>query len=678
MSRKAVLSLTLRALAGAIVLCTSILGILAVVHTAHARPSVPLSPRPVSARQASALRNPCPRFEPGSDVTQPPDLFSHDGVLNVSLSYNTIVDESDGFSTGNALQLFCFSTLDGKESPTLHVWPGDRLVIRVTNNIPKKTLILEPDGTINENQPAGTDNTTEAGMRVEKPCLDAVEHAASANIHFHGLNVAATCGQDDVLHTVINPGHTFTYNLQIPANEPPGLYWYHPHIHGINEGIVQGGATAAIVVEGVQNIQPAVADLPAQTLIIRDQPVPGYPTPVIGSEIPSWDISVNYVTIRSCQDSQPCDPSQFVGNFTPAVMHMKPSEKQFWRVVNSASHTAIDLQLLYDGKPQPLTIVGLDGVPVNSQDGTQPGKTFTQTDIPLAPAARAEFIITGPSASVQNAVFETLRVPTGPDGDNHPTRPLFTIQTSPEAPEPPVTIPRASALPWPQRFAGLADARPTGYRKLYFSEVLVDPNNPLGPTNFFITVDGATPTLFSPDDPPAIVTTQGSVEDWTIENRAQEVHAFHMHQIHFLLLARDGVPVPPEQRQYLDMVNIPFWTGTGPYPNITVRMDFRGADVGDFVYHCHFIFHADFGMMAIIRVLPNPFARDSRRLAEPAEAVALRRSMASAKADAFHSTAVHSALCGYVGHGRYVENGRPFNSRGISSSNAHPSTIGGN
>ena len=31
----------------------------------------------------------------------------------------------------------------------------------------------------------------------------------------------------------------------------------------------------------------------------------------------------------------------------------------------------------------------------------------------------------------------------------------------------------------------------------------------------------------------------------------------------------------------------------------------RGADVGDFVYHCHIAEHEDHGIMAIIRVLPG-------------------------------------------------------------------------
>jgi FtsP/CotA-like multicopper oxidase with cupredoxin domain len=115
-------------------------------------------------------------------------------------------------------------------------------------------------------------------------------------------------------------------------------------------------------------------------------------------------------------------------------------------------------------------------------------------------------------------------------------------------------------------------------------------------------VDGATPTLFDPDNPPAIVTTQGSVEDWVIENRALENHEFHIHQIHFLVLERDGKPV---NGQYRDMINIPFWNGTGPYPSVKLRMDFRGPDIGDFVYHCHILGHEDSGMMAIIRVLPK-------------------------------------------------------------------------
>jgi FtsP/CotA-like multicopper oxidase with cupredoxin domain len=148
----------------------------------------------------------------------------------------------------------------------------------------------------------------------------------------------------------------------------------------------------------------------------------------------------------------------------------------------------------------------------------------------------------------------------------------------------------------------------TAHRKLYFLEV---PGHavkaPAGePVNFYIVVDGQTPKTFDPNDPPAIVTQQGAVEDWVIENHTFEVHEFHIHQIHFKVIEINGKPVPKEQQQWYDTFQVPYWNGEGKYPYIKVRMDFRGAVVGDFVYHCHILDHEDGGMMAKIRVKPAP------------------------------------------------------------------------
>jgi FtsP/CotA-like multicopper oxidase with cupredoxin domain len=67
-------------------------------------------------------------------------------------------------------------------------------------------------------------------------------------------------------------------------------------------------------------------------------------------------------------------------------------------------------------------------------------------------------------------------------------------------------------------------------------------------------------------------------------------------------------PVQALQGQMLDMIEVPFWDGNPahPYPSVTVKLDFRGPDIGDFVYHCHILNHEDQGMMAIIRVLAGP------------------------------------------------------------------------
>ena len=88
-------------------------------------------------------------------------------------------------------------------------------------------------------------------------------------------------------------------------------------------------------------------------------------------------------------------------------------------------------------------------------------------------------------------------------------------------------------------------------------------------------MDGETPKVFDPSSTvPNIVVQQGDVEDWIIENRSQELHAFHIHQIHFMLLEWYGLPV--NEPFLRDTINVPFWNGKSKvYPMVKLRMDFR-------------------------------------------------------------------------------------------------------
>jgi FtsP/CotA-like multicopper oxidase with cupredoxin domain len=113
---------------------------------------------------------------------------------------------------------------------------------------------------------------------------------------------------------------------------------------------------------------------------------------------------------------------------------------------------------------------------------------------------------------------------------------------------------------------------------------------------------------------PDIVVKQGDVEDWIIENRSTELHAFHIHQIHFLMMDWSGVPV--NEPFLRDTINVPYYNGhTLAYPSVRLRMDFRDPNsVGTFVYHCHLLEHEDGGMMGLIRVEPA----DSQQANAPA------------------------------------------------------------
>jgi FtsP/CotA-like multicopper oxidase with cupredoxin domain len=284
---------------------------------------------------------------------------------------------------------------------------------------------------------------------------------------------------------------------------------------------------------------------------------------------------------------------------------MQTGTQEFWRVVNAGANTIFDIQLTYDGTPQPLKIVALDGVPTGSKDGKHQGTIITQTDILLAPSSRAEFIVDAPVSSSTVAQLSTLAIDGGPASDSNPARPLADIVAT----EGPARL-RQTAGPNDGlrrvRFDDLAVAKVTAQRSLYFSEY--GPPAPGGEpenTSFFITVDGQKEIPFDPNNPPAITTTQGAVEEWNIRNETAEVHEFHMHQIHFLVEAINGVATPKKKQQLYDVFQVGYWNGKGAPPSITVKMDFRGPDKGDFVYHCHILDHEDHGMMAIIRVLPK-------------------------------------------------------------------------
>ena len=107
-------------------------------------------------------------------------------------------------------------------------------------------------------------------------------------------------------------------------------------------------------------------------------------------------------------------------------------------------------------------------------------------------------------------------------------------------------------------------------------------------------------------DRPAIVARSGTVEAWTLLNETDEVHDFHIHQVHFATTSLDGVPVRP--RIWSDTVNVPprrrLADGRYVAGNAKIIVDFRDPVVrGTFVYHCHILDHEDQGMMAVIRVI---------------------------------------------------------------------------
>ena len=553
---------------------------------------------PSSAFPRSPGPGPCPVAAVGGSIESPEELWSHNGRLQISLSLRNSLD-----STGQ--MQYCYVDEHGHRSPTLRLRPGDLLLLKLKNEL-------------------SLPSTAHPHEFAQSNCTSTMMTTDATNLHFHGLSVPPSCHADDSLRTLISPSpKAFVYRFRIPRNQPPGLYWYHPHPHGHSEEQVLGGASGALIIEGIAYANPLVVGLPERILVIRDQKLesPSRDASDHDPSRPAKDLSINFIRVPYPE-------------YPVAIIKTVPLRRELWRVLNASADTYLNLAVLFNGEWresglvavhgswQSLGLVAVDGVPIPDASSST-GKVLWKTEIPIPPGGRAEFVFQTPPEGIKAELFtagedtsppadeDSGTPPSGsgfsiPDSDDYtPPRPLARIVSSGFAVEPPA-LTEASPPADLHRLAALATISPVRQRKLYFSEKVMAPKHPDTSTVFYITEEGHIPKTFDPSVlAPDIVVHQGDVEDWTIENRSLESHAFHIHQIHFLLLERNDSPA--SESYLVDTVDVPYWDGSSTqFPSVKLRMDFRDPNiVGTFPYHCHILQHVDGGMMGLIQVRPK-------------------------------------------------------------------------
>jgi FtsP/CotA-like multicopper oxidase with cupredoxin domain len=96
---------------------------------------------------------------------------------------------------------------------------------------------------------------------------------------------------------------------------------------------------------------------------------------------------------------------------------------------------------------------------------------------------------------------------------------------------------------------------------------------------------------YAPSDPPLATVNIGGYQHWSIINATNEIHPFHIHQVHFMTYEENDKPV-----------RVPGWRDTVNLPDqgsIDVVLDFTDSIVrGTSLFHCHLLKHEDKGMMA--------------------------------------------------------------------------------
>ena len=92
-----------------------------------------------------------------------------------------------------------------------------------------------------------------------------------------------------------------------------------------------------------------------------------------------------------------------------------------------------------------------------------------------------------------------------------------------------------------------------------------------------------------------------SIEIWKLVNETMVAHPFHIHDVEFYILDRNGNPPGPEESGRKDVVLVP------PYDSvrfITKFTDFADTAI-PYMYHCHILMHEDDGMMGQFIVSPS-------------------------------------------------------------------------
>jgi suppressor of ftsI len=371
------------------------------------------------------------------------------------------------------------------------------------------------------------------------------------NVHYHGLNVTPRKGGDNIFIS-IDQGDSFQYNFPIPAHHRQGLYWYHPHRDPLLNTQIAGGMAGGIIIGDVLAPFPSLEGIPERVILLKDlKTKDGFPV----------------------EDPDPSGPTKRTinGLFKPRL-EMRPGQLEFWRIGNQSSNIFYKLSL----GGQRFYIIATDGVLQNRAVETQ--------TLLLPPGSRLEVLVYGPpngTYQLQDAAFNT-----GPAGDQYPGQLLMTVVSKGSPVGHPIPIPPPSAFP---KLPDLRKATINQHRTIVFADTA-------DPDLFYINGKPYSPDCVD------TVAKLGDVEEWTIQNTAQEAHVFHIHQLDFQVTEINGKPAPFVG--YHDVVTLPAAASEVDPSVVKVIIPFTDPVIlGEFVYHCHIIQHEDQGMMSNILVI---------------------------------------------------------------------------
>lgn len=370
-------------------------------------------------------------------------------------------------------------------------------------------------------------------------------------VHWHGLRIDHR--MDGVVHDgllAIQPGETFTYEFVPPE---AGTFWYHPHVRSLVQ--VEAGLYGMLV---VQEHEADAPDVDADRVFVIDDIRLNAGGSIAATSTAGMDVMHGRLGNRLLVNGS--------AEVTPVTFARGQVER--WRLVNTANARTFTFQ--FDGLR--VREIGADG-------GLWPQRMTREIDeLTLPVGARAELEV-WLAEDVTSASLDAMVLVQDAAGNlSTEAWPLVPVEVDAETELETLRI---------GHHASPAFERISDGEAVTDSIALSAVNDALG---FRFTVNGQ---------------SWPSVDTWSVrqndlhvielKNEIGPEHPFHLHGQFFQVLSLNGQPAWESG-----------WRDTVLLPGMArVVIATRFENPGMWMYHCHILEHAEYGMMAMVEVVPD-------------------------------------------------------------------------
>lgn len=394
-------------------------------------------------------------------------------------------------------------------------------------------------------------------------------------MHWHGLHVPPEF--DGGPHQTIAPSTTWSPKFRVMNDA--GTFWYHPHGDGTTELHVTKGLAGMIIIR--DSIENSLT-LP-RTYGIDDFPI------IVQSRV--FDVLYQIAGFTH-------EDSIIMVNGTMNPYLQVPEQMVRLRLLNGSIDRSYQFGLSNDSNFYQI-----------ATDGGLLEQPNLVNRLMLSPGERAEIIVNfsgllgqtvylmSYASEIPNGIMGSADVSMGmatlPAYDLNPLNGndfnILEFNVVAQTASPVTTIPSSLVTLNP-----LLEGTENTSRSFSFAPESMGPMQMIeGP----FVINGETFNMDSIN----VITYLNHTEIWDITNSTAVAHPFHVHDIQFFVLDRNGFPVGPSEAGQKDVVLVK--------PSESVRIitkftDFHNATI-PYMYHCHLLHHEDEGMMGSFIVLDS-------------------------------------------------------------------------